>query len=448
MKDVKAAESARADKEREELAKSIEGKAREYAYTLKPERVLPVVQDTISAMERWYDAGEVWRTKKGFRDGSGWEPGQLPTIDFDVLYERAKALRERVVEQIQDYGSETSSSTIETEVGETESDRLERLLSVNDELTSLLDRGVRFTPPPRVLLPSQIVNPAFGTGSNTSSNIGSGPGLTVNTSNNPATPLHRSLRRHMRVTSLEISSPNFSIGDSDNDSDAEELEVVPMAGVSRSGSAGSSSRLAAVAGDASEQGVVIDDNPNPGLGFMPAAGPSPAPHCRLQPFVTHQSGSGSVGEVDLTDELSLAMMEESYAHSHSPVEKASRAWVEEEGEIFRKGTKLGVVDDEGEEGEGVEGVSGEELKIEVRWGTSSFCLLELQQGPFPFSFLLRCHEPLAYGWSDSIDTLCKLTRQILETHVERSPTRRVLSVEDDGEEDQGQGEHKDQEPIG
>jgi protein phosphatase 1 regulatory subunit 37 len=42
----------------------------------------------------------------------------------------------------------------------------------------------------------------------------------------------------------------------------------------------------------------------------------------------------------------------------SPVERASRAWVEEEGEIFRKGTKLGVVDDDEEE-------SGEQLKQEV-----------------------------------------------------------------------------------
>jgi len=40
------------------------------------------------------------------------------------------------------------------------------------------------------------------------------------------------------------------------------------------------------------------------------------------------------------------------------VERASRAWVEEEGEIFRKGTKLGVVDDDEEE-------SGEQLKQEV-----------------------------------------------------------------------------------
>jgi len=43
----------------------------------------------------------------------------------------------------------------------------------------------------------------------------------------------------------------------------------------------------------------------------------------------------------------------------SPVERASRAWVEEEGEIFRKGTKLGVADDGDEE------ESGEQLKKEV-----------------------------------------------------------------------------------
>ena len=113
----------------------------------------------------------------------------------------------------------------------------------------------------------------------------------------------------MRIPSLEISSPNFSIGDSDNDSDAEELDV---------GSFPSNQAPVGL------PGVGVDED-------------------LLSP-----GGSGEDGT--------------------SPVERASRAWVEEEGEIFRKGTKLGVVDDDEEE-------SGEQLKQEV----SLYSVLRFEQ---------------------------------------------------------------------
>ncbi|CAD6570191.1 MAG: hypothetical protein TREMPRED_005644 [Tremellales sp. Tagirdzhanova-0007] len=131
----------------------------------------------------------------------------------------------------------------------------------------------------------------------------------------------------MRVPSHEISSPNFSIGDSDGDSDAEELDVGKFQSSSSSSSRISSSRIRTATG--------------------------------------------------------LGMDSESV----SPVEKTSRAWVEEEGEIFRKGTRLGVAEED--EVEEKEDVPGELLK-----------------------------------------------QEILDTPVARSPTRRVISV-DEGEEQTG-----------
>jgi hypothetical protein len=58
-----------------------------------------------------------------------------------------------------------------------------------------------------------------------------------------------------------------------------------------------------------------------------------------------------------------AELEHMQDHTASPVERASRAWVEEEGEIFRKGTRLGVAEEE--EVDEHQDVSGEELRQEV-----------------------------------------------------------------------------------
>jgi hypothetical protein len=120
----------------------------------------------------------------------------------------------------------------------------------------------------------------------------------------------------MRVPSLEISSPNFSIGDSDNDSDAEELDVgslPPTPGA---------------------------ETLNPGIGL-------------------DVTGSRSARELSL-DNLAPGADGELLT---SPMEQVGKAWMEEEGEIFRKGTRLGVADEDEVEENG--DVSGEQLKIEV-----------------------------------------------------------------------------------
>ncbi|ORY32099.1 hypothetical protein BCR39DRAFT_524149 [Naematelia encephala] len=280
VRQVKEADQVRAEKEHEDAAKSPEGVAREYVYRLKPERVLVVSEETARDLGKWYDAGRLANRKGATMT---WEPGQLPKEDFGPLVERAKALRERLADSVQET---------------TDAEALERMLSLNDLLTSQLEDAKTFQPPPRLLLPSQIVP--------TEPPPQPSPAA-AQASINP-----RFARRHMRVSSLELSSPNFSIGDSDADSDAEEVDV------------GS-----------------LPQQPNAGLGVE------------------------SVPEEVV-----------------SPVERASRAWVEEEGEIFRKGMRLGVVGDEEEEGASEE-VSGEVLK-----------------------------------------------KEILETPVERSPTRRILTAED------------------
>jgi hypothetical protein len=301
VKDVKAADRARQDKEREEIAKSSEGQAREFVYTLKPDRLVPQAEEVVGILERWFDAGKAYKSF-GFSD---WGPGQLPRVDYEAAYERAKILRERIVDRIQE---------------DPEVEELDKLLGINDILASVLDKGGKFEPPPRLLLPSQIVNTS-NTNSNSNSNETRELNVQTQLQQQQASPMNmsayprgnpvpRSVRRHMRVPSLEISSPNFSIGDSDNDSDAEEVDV----------------------------GSFEQSPPRVGL-----------------PGVDISSQGRERLRVEDNTELGT-----------SPVERVSRAWVEEEGEIFRKGTKLGVgvgEDEEEEEGEG--DVSGEQLKQEV-----------------------------------------------------------------------------------
>jgi protein phosphatase 1 regulatory subunit 37 len=279
VKDVKAADRARQDKAREEIANSSEGQAREFVYTLKPDRLAPQAEEIVGILERWFDAGKAYSSK----EFNAWGAGQLPRVEYEAAYERAKVLRERIVDRIQE------------DVGPEE---MELLLGVNDTLATTLEKGGKFQPPPRLLLPSQIntsLPPTFTASQEEPHQL---QNQQQHQSQNRALP--RSVRRHMRIPSLEISSPNFSIGDSDNDSDAEELDVGAF--------------------------------PSPN---QPAVG---LPGVGVDEDLLNVGGSGEVGT--------------------SPVERASRAWVEEEGEIFRKGTKLGVVDDDEEE-------SGEQLKQEV-----------------------------------------------------------------------------------
>jgi len=296
VKSVKQAEEARAQKERVDLATSPEGQAREFVYRLKPDQIEQVVGATIADLEKWYTAAKI---SEASVPGHAWEPGQLPKDEFAPLLQRARALRERLGEVIQD----TSDA-----------EKLDKLLSVNDELSAVIDRSKGFSPPPRLLLPSQIVpTPSAG-----------GP-----SGNSAATPVGNGgaarflSRRHMRGHSLEISSPNFSIGDSDGDSDAEELDEGDVGAL---------------------QPTEGPDVKGLGLGSDLGSGHGVAEEGHDAP--TGDRVSEIQDEADVQD---------------SPVEKASKAWVEEEGEIFRKGMVLGV----GEDDEDEEDRSGEQLKQEV-----------------------------------------------------------------------------------
>ena len=294
VRDAKRADQDRAEQEREQFAFSPEGMAREYVYTLSSDRLPQIAKAISQDLQRWYDAGKLARERRV----QAWEPDQLPADDFPILHQRAKALRERIIDAIN---------------GATDPSDLADLLSANDDLTSHIESGLSFRAPPRVLLPSQVLQidpgttPRYATGS----------------------------RRHMRSTSLEISSPNFSIGDSDGDSDAEELDVQ-----------------------------------------------------RIQP----QKATIGIG-IALNDDIRLPL-DDGNEPLVSPA--LSKAMVEEEGEIFRKGMKLGVVED-GDESAGVEGVDGEVLKQEA---------------------------------SVRVLPAFSANMQILDTPVARSPTRRVLSVEE------------------
>jgi protein phosphatase 1 regulatory subunit 37 len=150
-----------------------------------------------------------------------------------------------------------------------------------------------------------------------------------------ASPMSTRHRRHMRGTSLEISSPNFSIGDSDGDSDAEEVDLL-------------GDEAAAPKRDSGR----LPDTPHPARGNST----SPAKRAGLSDL-----------RLEAADEAEQALRE---AAISSPVERVGKAWMEEEGEVFRKGARLnlgtGLGEDEEEGGGEVdEGMSGEVLRQEV-----------------------------------------------------------------------------------
>lgn len=353
VRQVKAADAARAQKEREQVVHSVEGVAREYVYRLEPESLVTAAEDTARGLDAWFAAG----AKSRMQPRQAWEGTQMPKDDFRPLVERAKALTERIAEtlasdvtavdvpegekvedKVAEGGGDGTSTVAKPDDGETtkpeettDSARVEQLLALNDQLTAQVGKARGFMPPPRILLPSQI---AFSSPAP--------PVMTPAQTEGGLTPR----RSHVHSTSLEISSPNFSIGDSDAESDAEELD---------------SARI-------------------------------------VPPRMGKPKAAGTVPTTPPNDDFAERLVDAELAQGlSSPVEE-SRRWVEEEGEVFRKGTKLGVVDSDSDD-EAKKGRSGEELR-----------------------------------------------KEIMETEVPRSPPRSVRELSD--EEGEGEGEAEGQEGEG
>jgi hypothetical protein len=321
VRQVKQADAARAQKEREQVVRSVQGLAREYVYRLKPEDLRPAAEDTVKGLDVWFAAGR----NAAVRPNAAWEGTHMPKEDFKTLIERARALRERIADSVDP---------------SVDADELEALLILNDRLTSQVAAAKTFVQPPRILLPSQI---AFAT-----------PAAPVVTTTQ--TKVMPRTRRHQRSTSLEILSPNFSIGDSDAESDAEELDSSTIAApLKRPGDA--------------------------------EAAPTAADACA--------KANDAAAERLVDRELAQGLEQ-----STSPVERTSRKWVEEEAEIFRKGTRLGVANDEDEP--------------EVGAGAAA--------GAKPAN-------------SDEL-TGEQLRQEIMETDVPRQPPRQVVESEEDEDRDE------------
>lgn len=385
VRQAKEADEYRAEQARVNLALSTQGLAREYVYKLSPSRLVPAAERTGRDLEKWIEAGRIAR-RPGWT--GAWQPGQLPKEEFDVLVERAKVLKERLVDEAQRIPEEEADGAVskgieheQDQPQQTEElggmDLLIRIIELKESLEAVLDDTRGFTPPPRLLLPSQIVTAPTVAPPTTS--IGNGQ---------PPMPMARH-RRHVRGASLEISSPNFSIGDSDNDSDADAEEVdMDMARLASSSSGNPAvpglSKLRTHSEIGSTSTTTSPARSKLGAraqSHQPPSTSTTEPKERLASIDTRLE----LPPGDETDAVMAALLEA----ANSPQEETERSkrWVEEEGEVFRKSTKLGVVQGQpGGAGPGNDGadvqrsvsegrldlgdsVSGDVLKQEVSIGT-------------------------------------------------------------------------------
>lgn len=315
VRQVKAAESRRVQAEAAAVVRSVEGQAREHVYTLAPEALVPDAERVIPALEQWYAHPR--------RDANS------PAEDFKPLLERAKALSERLQELAP---------------AEADAEKLERMLGVNDQLVALVAKANTFLPtPPRILLPSQI---AFAS-----------PAAPV------VTPTGAHGRRHMRSVSLEISSPNFSLGESDADESDDDEHLSPSSARRRpehetpTKSAAKSNRLQAdlmeavadgdgANGAASSIGDIGGGvGGDVGLGIGEADASIPGAEAEGE---AEEDPASKAAKEELRRKAECLVDAELAATSASPVSDTSRRWVEEEAEIFRKGTKLGVAESDSE----------------------------------------------------------------------------------------------------
>jgi protein phosphatase 1 regulatory subunit 37 len=320
------------------------GLARNEVYELDPNAVLHACEEVAEYLHKFvaqYATGVVNPTERQRAIGA---------------VEQAKALLERVGDLIQD-----------TE----DAIRMERLLAVNDLLAPLIIGAEDILTAARRSTAVQTTLP--------SAQRPTGPLMSRPPSSGPAS------RRHMRVPSLEISSPNFSITNSDDDdSDAEELASAGgIAPVKQTTPA----NLPAI------KKKPIDLN-GLSLGILNA-------RTRLEPSMSESSPGSTVLPPDV--------QVHTYETPPSPLERVNKDWLEEEGEIFRKGFKLRVAEEIEERDDKLE--SGSDLKQKVRRWQQLGCIVKI-------------------GLS--------LLSQILEIEVARTPHRPVehaLQHDDDDTSD-------------
>lgn len=152
-------------------------------------------------------------------------------------------------------------------------------------------------------------------------------------SNSPEAPKPRrtgsgtGIGRHIPLASLHLDSPNFSIADSDDEDDSDPEELSPV-------------RTPVVKARLNSRSSEATNDPN-----------------------VHGLGLG-----DLTQREDSSVVQEPETCS-SPMKEANKDWIAEEGEIFRKGQKLGLAEEEEDEEDA--DVSGQELKQKVGCATSS-----------------------------------------------------------------------------
>ncbi len=308
VRQAKEAEQAKAFAETQKAAITPAGHARQDVYKLKPDAVLKACEEIVQVLMQYVEKGV----------GEEGELTPLKEQEEALMIERSKALMERVAELIQVTG---------------DAEKLERLLALNDLLQPQTAQAEEVLEKRKRKAAEKATRPVVTINHNV-------PRI-QNPSSATSTPT-RSIpqgqaRRHIRVPSLELTSPNFSITNSDDDdSDAEELSAtVPTP-------------------DMTTQSFTIK-------------GQSPSNSSR---FPGHRLSLGGLGMEPKVSSSSPIIDEPE--GSSSPLKEVNRDWMAEEGEIFRKGAKLGVADEDEDEEDA--DISGQDLKQKVSWPSLYPCL--------------------------------------------------------------------------
>ncbi|KAL7417904.1 hypothetical protein BDY24DRAFT_437411 [Mrakia frigida] len=328
---VKESDEARALAEANASASTPAGKARTAVFELSPSEVITSAEEVIQSLD---ESMEIQASLGVVMD------------EMRTLIEKGKVLRERLEEIVQ---------------GTTDGDRLQVLLGLVDRLSSQLEKGIKVASaeesgnaPIRRLTTGASSNNntptnarQLSSSSNTPTNAHSTPTpasrIASSSPHHAPTPLsfiqtNSSLRQPSTPTtnsssrrpdaSESITSPSFSIADSDTeeeDSDAEELTANPR-----------------------QHTFNIPLPPSPAVAMFDVSansnGSGGEEKSRAGEFLTVEGEGEEGGEVE-----------------SSPTKEKRTNWTEEEGEVFRKGAALLALEDDEE----VEEVSGEELRKEI-----------------------------------------------------------------------------------